>query len=90
MNTEQKDDQLWKMAKKRAAFKVSLASYFFVNSLLVAIWFFSSGINSNFWPIWPMLGWGFGLSFQYLGAYHGNSIFSTEQEYEKLKNEYKQ
>jgi hypothetical protein len=87
-NPEAKDQQLWEMAKKRAGFKASLASYFFVNCLLVAVWFFSSGYNSYFWPIWPMLGWGLGLAFQYYGAYHSTRLFSAEQEYEKLKEEY--
>lgn len=84
---QMKDEQLWEIAKKRAGFKTSLASYFFVNSFLVAIWFFSSGHNAYFWPIWPMLGWGLGLAFQYYGAYHGTRVFSAEQEYEKLKQE---
>jgi hypothetical protein len=87
-NTQPKDEQLWEIAKRRASFKASLASYFFVNSLLVAVWFFSSGYNSYFWPIWPMLGWGFGLAFQYYAAYHGTKVFSAEEEYEKLKQEH--
>lgn len=81
-----KDDLLWQIAKKRAGFKWSLASYFIVNSFLVVLWYFSSGDTLNyFWPIWPILGWGLGLSFQYFDAYHGSRIFSAEQEYEKLK-----
>jgi hypothetical protein len=82
-----RDDMLWQMAKKRVGFKWSIASYFFVNSFLVAVWFFSS--RSYFWPIWPIMGWGLGLAFQYFDAYHGNRIFSAEQEYEKLKNQNK-
>jgi hypothetical protein len=85
--TDAKDEQLWETAKKRAGFKATLASYFFVNTLLVAIWFFSSGYHSYFWPIWPMLGWGIGLAFQYRNAYHHSTLFSVEQEYDKLKKE---
>jgi hypothetical protein len=84
------DQQLWNTAKKRVAFKSSLASYFFVNTLLVAVWFFTSRSNSYFWPVWPMLGWGIGLAFQYVGAYHRPHLFSVENEYEKLKEEYRQ
>jgi hypothetical protein len=88
MNNEQKDEMLWRMAKKRASFKWSLAAYVFVNSFLVMIWFFSSRDYNHFWPIWPMLGWGLGLAFQYFAAHHGDNIFSAEQEYEKLKNQH--
>jgi hypothetical protein len=89
MNTEQKDDLLWQMAKKRAGFKWQLVSYVLVNTMLVAIWFLSSYNHDHFryfWPIWPMLGWGIGLAFSYFAAYHGNNLFTAEKEYEKLKN----
>jgi hypothetical protein len=39
--------------------------------------------------MWTLLGWGLGIAFQYAGAYHGNQPFSTEKEYEKLKNQQK-
>ena len=87
MNNQQHDDTLWQIAKRRAAFKASLNSYIVVNILLVGIWYFSSGINSYFWPIWPILGWGFGIGMQYVSAYNKSNYFSAEQEYEKLKNE---
>ncbi|MGI8950174.1 MAG: 2TM domain-containing protein [Chitinophagaceae bacterium] len=86
MDSQKKDDLLWQMAKKRAAFKWSLAAYFFVNCFLIGVWYFTTGIGSYFWPIWPMLGWGIGIAFQYFDAYHGNRIFSAQEEYEKLKN----
>ncbi len=88
MATEQKNQMLWRMAKKRASFKWSLAAYVFVNSFLVLIWYFTSDSYDNFWPVWPMLGWGLGLAFQYFSAYHGNEIFSAEEEYNKLKNQH--
>jgi hypothetical protein len=83
---EQNSDQrLWQVAKQRAAFKRSLSSYFLVNTFLVAIWFFTTGGEHHFWPIWPILGWGLGVGLQYLNAYHGTSLFSVDREYEKLK-----
>jgi hypothetical protein len=81
------NDRLWQLAKKRAAFKASLVSYFVINSFLIAIWFFASGVRSYFWPVWPMLGWGLGLAFQYFSAYHGNRAFTAEEEYKKLVEE---
>lgn len=86
MNNEQRDQELWKIAKKRAAFKRSFSAYVFVNAFLICVWYFSSGPSSYFWPIWPIIGWGIGLLMQYLSAFQGNNFFSDEQEYERLKN----
>jgi len=88
MNTEQqKDDELWQMAKARVGFRWSFASYFIVNAMLVVIWFFTSGPRYYFWPIWSMMGWGVGIAFQYFQAYHGNKLSNTQEEYEKLKSQ---
>ncbi len=83
---EMKDQMLWKMAKKRAGFKWSFLMYVLVNLMLIGIWYFTSGEENYFWPIWPMLGWGLGIAIQYFEAYHGNQFFSVQNEYEKLKN----
>ena len=88
MNYNQHDDLLWQLAKRRAAFKWSFAVYFFTNAFLVLIWFFTGGIHSYFWPLWPILGWGLGISFQYIGAYQSHKFFTAEEEYERLKNQY--
>ena len=86
MNTEeQKDEQLWQVAKARAAFRWSLACYVIVNAFLIAIWFLSSGTRSYFWPIWPIMGWGIGIAFQYFHAYQGGRFGTAQDEYEKLK-----
>jgi hypothetical protein len=83
-NEQQRDEQLWQTAKARVAFRWSFASYFIVNAFLVAIWFMGDPY-SYFWPIWPILGWGMGIAFQYFHAFHGSKITSTQAEYEKLK-----
>lgn len=89
---ENKDERLWLMAKKRAAFKRHLFTYVATNIFFWLLWLFSKGTDEgpgSFkgipWPVWPMLGWGIGLAFNYFDAYHkaGNSL--EEQEYEKLK-----
>lgn len=85
MNNDQKDERLWRIAKKRVAFKHSFLAYFIVDAFLVAVWYFSSGWGSYFWPKWPMIGWGLGLVFQYFEAYHEGIIFSADDEYEKMK-----
>ena len=84
-NQQQNDEVLWQIAKRRAGFKASLLVYVLVNLLLIAIWYLTTGRNSYFWPMWPILGWGIGMAAQYISAYHSTQIFSAEKEYEKLK-----
>lgn len=84
---QQKDEALWRMAKKRAAFKQACVIYFFINTFLVGVWFFTIGPWGYFWPKWPMLGLAFGLAIQYFDAYESNNIFSAENEYNRLKNQ---
>ena len=86
MEVEQ-NDPLWKIAQKRANFKTNLVIYVIINTFLWAIWYFTTG--GYIWPIWPTLGWGVGLAFMYVGAYHMDKDDMTRREYEKLKNEQK-
>lgn len=44
---QQRDEQLWQQAKKRAGFQRSLASYFVVNTFLSLIWWFTAGKNGD-------------------------------------------
>jgi hypothetical protein len=86
----EKDRMLWKIAKKRAAFKSQAISYVAVNLFLIGIWYFTLGkknMSAHFWPIWPILGWGLGLFFSYLGAYGKWDFISAEKEYEQLKKQ---
>ncbi len=86
LTEQQKDDQLWQMAKARASFRWSLITYVFVNAFLIAIWFVTSGPGTHFWPIWSIMGWGLGIALQYFNAYQGDKLINTQKEYEKLKN----
>lgn len=97
---EGKDPELWEIAQRRGNFKNHLIVYLVVNSFLWAIWLFSAyqNLGSNLndlkgmrlpWPLWPTLGWGIGLVFQYAGAYIFPKANSVEREYEKLKNQTK-
>ena len=80
-----KDPELWEQAKARAGFKTHLAVYLVINALLWLIWMFTGGTNVHPWPIWPTIGWGIGIIFNYLGVYQFNH--TAEREYEKLKRE---
>ncbi|HYF32148.1 MAG TPA: 2TM domain-containing protein [Chitinophagaceae bacterium] len=89
MDTPSRDEQLWKIARKRANFKRSLLMYIVINLFLWVIWWFSSGRDEGWngfpWPIWVMLGWGIGIVMQYFDAYGRNREDMTEREYKKLK-----
>lgn len=79
------DETLWKVAKKRSAFKLSLVVYLVINAFLVGLWFVTTGKTSYFWPIWPMIGWGLAIVFQFVDAYMTNGLFSEDKEFERLK-----
>jgi hypothetical protein len=85
---EDKDPQLWQMARKRAAFKSHLLTYLLVNAGLWILWYLTSARTyggSIPWPAWSTFGWGIGLVSHYIGAYHTNSVNTVEKEYNKLK-----
>lgn len=67
------DEELRKAARKnlksRNDFKTMLAIFVVVALILIAIWFFSSGWNSYFWPAWPLLGLTIAAVFAGLDAY---------------------
>ncbi len=87
-----RDPQLWKIAKKRAAFKADLAIYFVVNAFLWLIWLLTIDNYDGStvpWPAWATAGWGIGMLFEYVEAYHYSKKDLAEHEYEKLKQQYK-
>jgi hypothetical protein len=87
MDTHQKDDLLWKIAKRRAAFKWNFSVYLAVHTGLISVWFITAKSGEYFWPVWSLLGWGIGIIYQYMNAYQHIGIFSADSEYEKLKKQ---
>jgi len=101
-NTEIRDEKLWKLAKKRAAFKRHLISYILVNSFLWILWGLSNhswdyfGNDSSFhfrhigfdfpWPMLVTFFWGIGLLFDFIHTYVGHKDNLVEKEYQKLLN----
>jgi 2TM domain-containing protein len=85
---EGRDPKLWEIAQKRASFRSGFITYVIVIAFLWGIWYFTSGRDHRDswpWPIWPTLGWGLGMVFQYFKAYVNPESNSVENEYEKLK-----
>ena len=83
------NDKLRKLAKKRVDFKLALAVFIVLNLMFIAIWYFTSGPQSYFWPLWTLIVFAFILLIAYLEAYLGTSFFSEDKEYEKLKSKQK-
>jgi hypothetical protein len=83
-----RDPELWAIAQRRVSFKYHLVTYIIINGFLWIVWAMSGNktdYNGLPWPVWPTLGWGFGLFFHFLGAYVFPKQNAVEKEYEKLK-----
>ncbi len=70
--------------ERKRDFRIHLRVYCLVNFLLVVIWAFSGGL---FWPIFPILGWGIGLSAHAWDVYWRKPIGEDEirRESERLR-----
>ena len=86
------DAGIWKIEKKRTAFKLYLSIYIIVNAFLWTIWYINIANNINAaktenfpWPLWPTLFWGIGVLFNYFEI-HKSKNHSSEREYQNLKN----
>ena len=84
----ERDPELWQLAQRRVSFKYHLASYIVINTFFWILWWLTGRDRHGWpWPIYPMLGWGIGLFFHYVGAYVIPKENSVEREYEKLKRQ---
>lgn len=85
----EKDKLLWKEAKKRVGFKNHLITYILVNIFFWVMWWLGDRGNSHNglpWPIFPTIGWGFGLFWHFAGTYlRGDKVGAVEREFQKLK-----
>jgi cytochrome b561 len=57
-------------------FSAHVAAYLLMNALFTAGW--ALGGRGYFWPLWTLLGWGVGLSFQHFYAVLRRPIGSGE------------
>ena len=94
MSADMSEKELYEEAKKRVeekkGFFIHFSVYVVVNLSLVAIWAFT---GAGFpWFIFPLLGWGIGLLFHFLGTFVFPQKSSWERreiakEMEKLRKE---
>jgi uncharacterized membrane protein len=70
--------------KARNDFKIMLVIFAVIIVLLIAIWFFSTGLQSNFtayfWPVWPILGMSIAAIFAGLDAYGFTRRYISEED----------
>lgn len=70
--------------KARNDFKIMIVIFAVIIVLLIAIWFFStglpSGFTSYFWPIWPIIGMTIAAVFVGLDAYGFTRRYITEED----------
>jgi hypothetical protein len=84
---EGRDPQLWHLARRRASFRVHLGVYLIMSVVFWLLWSFTNDPQYNDglpWPVWPMLGWGIGVAFHYIGAFVSHRSNAVEREYQKL------
>ena len=62
--------------RAKRAFRVHTTVYVAVNLLLVVVWALTG--RRYFWPIWPLLGWGFGLGLNYWAVFLRRPISDDE------------
>jgi energy-coupling factor transporter transmembrane protein EcfT len=76
--------QIMEKAKRRIGFKIHFAIFVLLLPLNWPIWYFTDTIYM--WPIWPTLGWGLGIFFHWLAAFHADKFFSLSKEYKDQLN----
>jgi class 3 adenylate cyclase len=75
-----------KRIRAKRGFERHAIIYVAVNLLLIAIWALTGPgyanhrheAESDFWPIWPILGWGVGLGVHYWAVFHQKPISDDE------------
>lgn len=84
-----RNEKLYEEAEARVNFKTHARTYVIINLLIWSFWYITRarfGHYDGYWPVYPTLGWGFGLFSHYLGVYTNNRN-AVEKEYQKLKRE---
>lgn len=81
------DEEIRKIAKSRVGFKAHLLVYVAVNILLALIWLITINYaetpveSTYYWPIWPHIGWGVGVTI------HGFLVYGAGLDWERREEE---
>ena len=86
MTSQMSEEQIYEEAKKRIearrGFYSHLAAYVIVNVMLILIWAFVSD-DAFPWFIFPLVGWGIGILFHFLGVF----VFEGKSRREAIEKE---
>lgn len=66
--------------KAKNDFKVMIAVFAVIIVVLLAIWYFSGGPGTYFWPVWPIIGMSIAAVFVGLDAYGVTRRYITESD----------
>jgi 2TM domain len=86
---ENRDEKLWRQAKKRVNTKKHGLFFLAIILFLWLIWLITNDFKiskymSYPWPQWPTLGITIAFIFEYIDAFYIDNESSIEKEYEKL------
>jgi hypothetical protein len=86
---EERNEKLWKLAKKRANTKRNGLIYLTIVLFLWLIWLSNNDFkfSSNMiyaWPKWPTLALAIAFVFEYIDAFYKDNDSLIEKEYNKL------
>jgi len=80
---DRREEAIRRLKAKRGV-RQHFATYAVVNGFLVVIWAITGG--GDFWPVWPMAGWGLGLALHGWGVYGQRPIAEAEIQREMEKD----
>ncbi len=87
MSEQRSEADIYAQARKRVeekkGFFVHLTVYVVVNAIIFAVWWITMGGHGYPWFIWPLLGWGIGIVFHFLGVF----FFDRETDWERREVE---
>lgn len=87
MNDQLQNDPRYEEAKKQVeeekGFYIHLSSYILINAFFVVLNFLTA--KGNWWFYWPMLGWGIGIAFHWVGVFGKKRIFSKNWEDRRIR-----
>jgi len=91
LTMEERDEKLWKLAKKRANTKRNGLVYLTIVVFLWILWLSNNdfAISKNMiyaLPKWPTLALAIAFVFEYIDAYYRDDESLIEKEYNKLNN----
>jgi hypothetical protein len=70
MTNDQLRDHAVKRIREKNSFRIHVVVYLLFNAMLVGLWWFTGG--GFFWPIFPILIWGFGV------VINGYTVYSDD------------